>query len=79
MASGAADPLAIDIELTDFASGDTRIASARLQSSGTRGAHTLRLAAQGRHLRRARGTARRLGQQCVDGTLDRWKTRAATP
>jgi translocation and assembly module TamB len=43
---GAADPVASDIELTDFASGNTRIAAARLQTSGTRGAHTLRLAAR---------------------------------
>jgi translocation and assembly module TamB len=43
---GAADPVASDIELTDFASGDTRITSARLQTGGTRGAHTLRLAAK---------------------------------
>ncbi|MFL6710351.1 MAG: translocation/assembly module TamB domain-containing protein [Massilia sp.] len=43
---GAADPVASDIELTDFASGETRIASARLQTGGTRAAHTLRLAAR---------------------------------
>ena len=43
---GAADPVASDIELTDFTSGETRIASARLQTGGTRAAHTLRLAAR---------------------------------
>jgi translocation and assembly module TamB len=44
---GAADPLVSDIALTDYASGNTRIASARLQTSGTRGSHSLRLAARG--------------------------------
>jgi translocation and assembly module TamB len=44
---GAADPLVSDIELTNYASGATRIASARLQTSGTRGAHSLRLSARG--------------------------------
>jgi translocation and assembly module TamB len=44
---GAADPLVSDIELTGYASGATRIASAHLQTSGTRGAHSLRLAARG--------------------------------
>ena len=43
---GAADPVASDIEVIDFASGDTRIASARLQTGGTRGAHTLNVAAR---------------------------------
>ena len=43
---GALDPVASDIDITDFASGDTRIASARLQTGGTRGAHTLSLAAR---------------------------------
>ena len=36
-----------DIEIANYASGDTRIANARLQTSGTRGAHSLRLAARG--------------------------------
>jgi translocation and assembly module TamB len=44
---GAADPLALDVQLTEYASGDTRIASARLQSTGTRGAHTISAAARG--------------------------------
>jgi translocation and assembly module TamB len=43
---GAADPLVSDIELSGYASGDTRVDTARLQTSGTRGAHTLRLAAR---------------------------------
>jgi translocation and assembly module TamB len=44
---GAADPLVSDIEIVNFASGTTRIASARLQTNGKRGAHNLRLAARG--------------------------------
>jgi translocation and assembly module TamB len=43
---GAADPLVSDIAITGYASGDTRIDTASLQTSGTRGAHTLRLAAR---------------------------------
>jgi len=44
---GAADPLAIDVQVADYASGDTRIAAARLQSTGTRGAHTIVASARG--------------------------------
>ncbi|MDQ2823638.1 MAG: translocation/assembly module TamB domain-containing protein [Pseudomonadota bacterium] len=44
---GAADPLVSDIALTGFASGNTKIASARLVTDGTRGAHSLRLTARG--------------------------------
>jgi len=44
---GAADPLALDVQVTDYSSGDTRIAAARLQSTGTRGAHTINAAARG--------------------------------
>jgi len=44
---GASDPLAIDVQLADYASGDTRVASARLQSTGTRGAHTIGASARG--------------------------------
>jgi translocation and assembly module TamB len=50
---GASDPLAVDVQVTDFVSnaangsGDqTRIATARLQSTGTRGAHTINAAAR---------------------------------
>ncbi|QYF94691.1 translocation/assembly module TamB domain-containing protein [Massilia sp. PAMC28688] len=38
---GAADPLVTDIVITDYAMGERRIDAARLQSSGTRGAHTI--------------------------------------
>jgi translocation and assembly module TamB len=44
---GMGETLASDLQLTDYASGSTRIASARLQTSGTRASHTLRLAARG--------------------------------
>lgn len=47
---GAADPLVSDIALTGYTNGDTVIDSARLQTSGTRGAHVLRLAARGEAL-----------------------------
>lgn len=44
---GAADPLVADVQLTDFTSGDTKIAAARLVTTGTRGAHDLKLTARG--------------------------------
>ncbi|MES2900522.1 MAG: translocation/assembly module TamB domain-containing protein [Pseudomonadota bacterium] len=44
---GAADPLVSELELTDYVNLDKRVASARLQTSGTRGAHTMRMAARG--------------------------------
>jgi translocation and assembly module TamB len=44
---GPNDPLVNDIQVTDFASGTTRIAQARLQTTGTRAAHTLRASARG--------------------------------
>ncbi|MFC5481265.1 translocation/assembly module TamB domain-containing protein [Massilia suwonensis] len=44
---GGADPLVSDIQIVEFASGETRIAAASLQTNGTRAAHTLRAAARG--------------------------------
>jgi translocation and assembly module TamB len=44
---GAADPLALDVQIAEYVSGETRIATARLQSTGTRGAHTISAAARG--------------------------------
>jgi translocation and assembly module TamB len=41
---GGADPVASDITLTNYRNGDTRVASARMQTSGTRAAHALTLA-----------------------------------
>ncbi|MES2315933.1 MAG: translocation/assembly module TamB domain-containing protein [Pseudomonadota bacterium] len=43
---GAADPLVSDVEITGYASGDTKVDAARLQTAGTRGAHTLRFSAR---------------------------------
>ena len=44
---GTNDALATDIQVTEYVSGDTRVASASLKTEGTRGAHTLRAAAVG--------------------------------
>lgn len=44
---GDDDALESDIQVTELASGDTRVAALRLQTSGTRAAHGLRLAARG--------------------------------
>lgn len=43
---GGADPLVADIQVAEYVNGDTRIAAASLQSTGTRAAHTLRAAAR---------------------------------
>ncbi len=44
---GVNDPLAGDIDVTGYENGDNKVDSARIQSSGTRGAHTIKLAARG--------------------------------
>jgi len=44
---GAADPLVSNVEVLDYVSGETRVSSVRLQTEGTRGAHTVRLSALG--------------------------------
>ncbi|MFD2365543.1 translocation/assembly module TamB domain-containing protein [Pseudoduganella sp. GCM10020061] len=44
---GAQDPLAIDVQAAGIESAGLSLAEARLQSSGTRGAHTLRASARG--------------------------------
>jgi len=50
---GAADPFISDVEITDYAGGAngsaTRVASARLQTTGTRGAHAIHASARGEH------------------------------
>ena len=43
---GAADPLVSDIAVAGYVSGETRVETASLKTSGTRGAHTLRFAAR---------------------------------
>jgi translocation and assembly module TamB len=45
---GPNDPLAADVQVLDYASGTTRVAALRLQTTGTRAAHTLGLAANGK-------------------------------
>ncbi|MBQ5940706.1 translocation/assembly module TamB domain-containing protein [Massilia sp. AB1] len=44
---GARDPFVTDVQVLDYASGETRVAVLSLKSEGTRGAHTVRLAARG--------------------------------
>lgn len=44
---GANDPLAIDVQATGFEGAGMVLSEARLQSTGTRGAHTLRASARG--------------------------------
>jgi translocation and assembly module TamB len=44
---GPNDALASDLQVFDYASGDTHVAQARLQTSGTRAAHTLHASARG--------------------------------
>ena len=44
---GRADPLAADVLATGYESAKLRLANARLVTTGTRGAHTLRASAQG--------------------------------
>ena len=56
----------IDIEIAGYASGETRIDSARLQTTGTRGAHTLRLAARGEAFDALGAGARRLERRRLD-------------
>ena len=50
---GAADPFISDVEITDYAGGAngsaTKIASAGLHTSGTRGAHAIHASARGEH------------------------------
>lgn len=43
---GASDPLVANVQVADFASGQTRVSALRLQTSGTRGAHAIALTAK---------------------------------
>ncbi len=44
---GGSTPMVSNVEINGYSSGDTRIDSARLQTTGTRAAHTISLAARG--------------------------------
>jgi translocation and assembly module TamB len=76
---GAADPLALDVSVTDYASSktdkqgnvsETRIASARLTSTGTRGAHTIQAAARGDTFDAALAVHGGLTGNAWNGTVD---------
>ncbi len=79
---GAADPLALDVSVTDYAStttdklgnvGETKIASARLTSTGTRGAHTISAAARGDSFDAALAVHGGLTGNTWNGTVDALK------
>jgi translocation and assembly module TamB len=76
---GAADPLALDVAITDYAStttdkqgnvSETKIASARLTSTGTRGAHTIQAAARGDTFDAALAVHGGLTGNAWNGTVD---------
>ncbi|WP_229425423.1 hypothetical protein [Massilia sp. Se16.2.3] len=62
---GGADPLNSDIQITEFASGETRVAAASLQTTGTRASHTLRAAGRGDDYDAPGRGAWRLERQCL--------------
>ena len=79
---GAADPLALDVSVTDYAStttdklgnvSETKIASARLTSTGTRGAHTISAAARGDSFDAALAVHGGLTGNTWNGTVDALK------
>jgi translocation and assembly module TamB len=79
---GAADPLALDVSVTDYAStttdkqgnvSETKIASARLASTGTRGAHTIQAAARGDTFDAALAVHGGLTGNAWNGTVDTLK------
>ncbi len=79
---GAADPLALDVSVTDYAStttdklgnvSETKIASARLTSTGTRGAHTIQAAARGDTFDAALAVHGGLTGNTWNGTVDALK------
>jgi translocation and assembly module TamB len=82
---GAADPLALDVQVTDYAqtnaaSGNagtdgTRIATARLQSTGTRGAHTISAAARGDAFDASLAIHGALSGDAWNGTVDTLQNR----
>jgi translocation and assembly module TamB len=79
---GAADPLALDVAVTDYAStttdklgnvSETKIATARLTSTGTRGAHTISAAARGDSFDAALAVHGGLTGNTWNGTVDALK------
>ncbi|WP_075794387.1 translocation/assembly module TamB domain-containing protein [Massilia putida] len=79
---GAADPIALDVSVTDYAStatdkqgnvSETKIASARLTSTGTRGAHTILAAARGDTFDAALAVHGGLSGNAWNGTVDSLK------
>jgi translocation and assembly module TamB len=79
---GAADPLALDVSVTDYASTttdkqgnvhETKIAAARLTSTGTRGAHTIQAAARGDTFDAALAVHGGLTGNAWNGTVDSLK------
>ncbi|MEO7580087.1 MAG: translocation/assembly module TamB domain-containing protein, partial [Massilia sp.] len=72
---GAADPLVSDIEIAGFASGETRIDSARLQTSGTRGEHTIKLSAKGEAIDASAEVRGALAANTWNGTINALQNR----
>jgi len=81
---GAADPLALDVSVTDYAStttdkqgnvNETHVASARLTSTGTRGAHTIQAAARGDTFDAALAVHGGLTGNAWNGTVDSLQNR----
>jgi translocation and assembly module TamB len=79
---GAADPLALDVAVTDYSSSTTdkqgnvnttHIAAARLTSTGTRGAHTIQASARGDTFDAALAVHGGLTGNAWNGTVDTLK------
>lgn len=79
---GAADPLALDVAVTDYTSSTTdkqgnvnttHIAAARLTSTGTRGAHTIQASARGDTFDAALAVHGGLSGNTWNGTVDTLK------
>ncbi|MDL2357353.1 MAG: translocation/assembly module TamB domain-containing protein [Pseudomonadota bacterium] len=68
---GAADPVVSDVEITNYASGATRIAAAHLQTSGTRGAHSIQLTARGENFDAVAAVHGGANANAWSGTLDK--------
>jgi translocation and assembly module TamB len=73
--SGGADRLASEIEIVNLVSGATRLAGARLQTSGTRGAHSVRLTARGEGFDASAELRGGLSADGWSGTIERLQNR----